>query len=209
MGHARATRRLGALATAFILGSALLAGLSASSGAEPGVPAIAVTPDTGLADGQHVSVSGSGFASTANVQLELCSDEVIPSGPFAGEAPCNPSAALPGGDTDGGGAFGPVDFVVYDQFTAQNGQSVDCHLAPCKVVAFVGFGAESAETAIAFSPPPPPPGPAINVTPSAGLVNHQTVFVSGSGFAPFGERAVGAVLGSDDPVGSVRGSSAV
>ena len=131
---------------------------------------------------------------------------MILSGPFAGQAPCDPSAAFPAGNTDPSGSFFVpfgIPFTVYQQFTAQDGSSIDCTAPPfCKVVAFVGFGSQSAAQPISFLVP----AGAIAVTPSTGLTNGQHVDVSGSGFAPLDERAVGALLGSGDPVRPIRGS---
>ena len=78
---------------------------------------------------------------------------MIPFGLFAGQSPCDPSAALPGGDTDVTGSFGPSDFVVYSTFTAQDGEPVNCLVAPfCEIKAFVG-NRQFAEAPIAVALP--------------------------------------------------------
>jgi Neocarzinostatin family len=76
-------------------------------------PQVTVDPDTALADGQTVVVTGTGFQPDQNIQIIECGAEVT-TPPFIG-ATCGDY--LVGLKVDGDGNFGPVNFTVTTSIT--------------------------------------------------------------------------------------------
>jgi Neocarzinostatin family len=144
--------RIGLAAVSAMVAANLLGGQVAQ--AQEG-PTITVTPSTGLAEGQTVTVSGSGFGDLRVVAVVQCAGTV-------GEHP-DVGTAVFGCDftTDiqGVAEFGgfSTTFVVSRQLTLLEGQTVDCRTAsePCRIL--VGSGPDTFATApISFGPPTPP-----------------------------------------------------
>ena len=145
-------------------------------------PVLVVTPDTGLVDGQEVQVSGTGFG--AYVMLAVCptglTDERAES--------CAYDQDSGYAEPDGSGSFtvpARLPAVVSD-----GAASVDCRLVSCELVALQWIDEEegssvAARVPVAFDPGGPlVPAPVVAVTPSSGLVDGQTVRLTGSGFEP-------------------------
>jgi Neocarzinostatin family len=101
------TRRL-ALLTALCASAVVVAGSAPAIAAGRPTPQITVIPNTGLVDGQIVSVSGSGFQEQAIAIIECGGGDPSqhpPVGPV-----CSDYAVVVSSDTDGN--FAPVDFSV-------------------------------------------------------------------------------------------------
>lgn len=108
-----------------ISAGALLAGLSIVGAAYASQASLTVTPNTGLANIQIVSVSGSNFGPNSTIDIQECQG-------LGG----NPQKDVwcPGSQvqatSDSNGNWGPVDFTVHRTFTATNGagssQTITC-----------------------------------------------------------------------------------
>lgn len=141
---------------------------------------VTVSPGTGLVNFQSVTLAGSGFPAGSFVQIVACTSDATSyedcSNSSGGFAPISP-----------GGTFS-TPFTVRRILHTEGGD-IDCASAPgaCSLVS-TAYGAPVpvvVATAISFdaSVPPPPP-PTIAVTPSADLVQGQSVTVTGANFAP-------------------------
>lgn len=131
------------------------------------VPAVQVTPSTGLREGQHVTVSGTGFAPSAFITVEECAPSRA-SGCSGFEWATTAAA---------NGAFS-VDVTVHAQFL-DIPPPVECLTAGgCALVVHVD---PEIVSPIAFAPIQPPP-PTLVANPSTGLNDHDAVAVSGSHF---------------------------
>jgi hypothetical protein len=168
------------------MAAALAGSLGVSTlAASPAAAAVVVTvdPATGLADGQPVTVTGSGFSSHASVGTAQCSAAV---GSSHDTTDCDLSTSRTGSaDAGGNASFG---LRVKRVISTANGE-VDCLTAanPC----VIGMGdlsdlvGTSGGMAIAFDPNAPPlPPPSVSVSPNADLVDRQQVAVFASGFIP-------------------------
>jgi hypothetical protein len=149
----------------------LIGGVASAAGS----PAIAVTPTSGLSDGQQVTVNGSGWVPGHSIALFECHSSQLPgNGP-----PCGNFA--PSATADVNGAFQVLFTVQQSLVATNNGNAVyDCAVAPgCNIV--VGdFTTSTFRTAhLSFGPSS---SPVVTVTPSTGLNNLQTVNVSGTGY---------------------------
>lgn len=181
--HRQPRRRL-ALTAACV--GALAAGLAAvvpspvdaSSGTgAASAPSLSVDPPVGLVDGQHVTVTGTGFAAGSRVAVHQCRSAPV------GLVDCDlgtvTTAAV---DDDGGFTLRHRVFAVIHDW----GNQIDCRVPPgCVLATDVGFdgGASVVAAPIAFDPgaallPPP----TITVTPGEDLVDGRTVTVEGHGF---------------------------
>jgi Ca2+-binding RTX toxin-like protein len=131
-------------ATTLISGMAVLLMVASAPGwahNEPGVD-IAVTPSTGLTDGQSVQVSGSGYNASVVVQIDQCA---------ASEASC---ILLGTTQSSASGVFSRT-VNVSTTFTGDNG-FVDCAVSGCIIHAYSSAGVgegKSATEPIAFVPP--------------------------------------------------------
>lgn len=164
-------------------------------------PALTVTPDTDLVDGQTVSVSGTGFLPGVAMVL----------------AQCRPGQATMDGclvynnpaEADASGAF-EEDLRLSATFFHPDG-TVDCRSEPCELVAGLFFGGIQARAAITFDPDAPllPPR-SVTVTPDRGLADGQVVGVQGTNFTTGAQLVVlecadtdelieGCTLGPDGP----------
>lgn len=169
---------------------ALLAGLAApATGQEAApTPTLTVTPSTGLVDGQHVAVQGTGWQ-PARPYFEECE---------VGTTRCwwyRDQYA----DTATDGTLS-ADVEVRAYFVSQYEGPVDCRATACELRANPYDGAVT-------SPPPVPlsfdpdapllPQPTITVTPDRELVDGDVVVVHGTNFTPgdwleYDECAAGA-----------------
>jgi hypothetical protein len=146
-----------------------------------GLP-ITVDPPDGLADGQEVTVTGTGFVPAEQVGLVMCVRQ--PEGVNAGQGGCDltlVSYAVAGAD-----GTVTATFTVRRVITTEVNGTVDCAEAPNRCS--IGMGAienydRSGGTTVSFDPSIPPlPAPTFAVEPSTGVVHGQVVHVSGDGF---------------------------
>ncbi len=135
------------------------AGVGGSSGSAQSVadaqatPTVAVTPDTGLADGQTVEVTGSGFGSGSQVAVGECRTGAT------SDADCSVAGALVT-TVDSSGAF-TTPFTVSRLLTI-GASTLDCSTeGSCVIAAGELPSLKTFATApISFAPAPPPPPPA-------------------------------------------------
>ena len=146
---------------------------------------VTVDPSTGLADGQPITITGSGFAPGASVGAAECSAAVAQS---HNTIDCDLSNA-PITQADGSGNA-VIHLRAKVTINTGNG-TVDCIAAadPC----IIGMGDTSdlsnpekqGGTTITFDPnAPPAPPPAVSLTPSDELIDKQQVAVYATGFIP-------------------------
>jgi hypothetical protein len=144
----------------------------------PVVPAISVTPSTGLADLQLVNVRGYGFLPGSQVYLYEC------------------ATAVPG--CDGGTTYVTAGFhgqfsltmAARRRFASPGPNGVvpfDCavHLGACAITAQSQSSFAPTTVALGFDPAKPPATPAAVVVPNQNLLDNQRVGVLLHGFAPF------------------------
>ena len=180
MGRATRSARWWAVAA----GVALLASAGPVAQAGAAAQTLSVSPATGLVDGQVVQVEAGGLADPASTLLAEC--------------------RVGGTDLDACGLVNDVDVSVgpdtltgkisvaasYRPFGAVDPLAeaeVDCRAQACELVAFVpgtgdGDAVAGARTAIAFDPSAPLIAPTAVVEPSTGLVDGQTVHLTGTGY---------------------------
>jgi hypothetical protein len=148
---------------------------------------VAVTPDSGLVEGQVVTVTGSGFPPNTDLGVVMCSGAVEMGG---GSAQCQLAPFTPV-QSDATGTF-TVEFPVRRIVTV-GGQEIDCADHPPEGIAstcVIAVGAisdydESGVIQVWFDASvPPPPAPEINVSPTDGLIDGQVVTVSLDGVEP-------------------------
>jgi hypothetical protein len=166
---------------AAVLGStALLVVVTASPAAADLV--VTVDPSTGLADGQPVTVSGTGFAPNTSIGAAQCSAASTQS---RSTEDCDLSTSRTG-NADGNGAG---SFVLRAKRTITTShETVDCASAAgaCLfAMAELSDLTVSSGMVVSFDPNAPPlPPPDVSVSPDTGLVDHQQVAVVASGFIP-------------------------
>ncbi|MBL8778878.1 MAG: hypothetical protein JNK12_23305 [Acidimicrobiales bacterium] len=137
-------------------------------------PAMTATPDSGLVDGQTVSVAGAGFLPGTFMLFAQCRPGQIT---FDG-CVVFPTFA----ETEGDGTLS-AEVQVEAIFFDRDG-SVDCRIESCELVIASIAGGVQARAAIAFDPDGPlRPAPTLVVTPDDGLADGQSVQVTGAGFA--------------------------
>ena len=169
--------------------------ISFDAGVPPPLPpTISVTPDTGLGQGQEVTVNGANFAPDSFVALGECLTGSGPIGycPFGGA----------GIDTDANGSF-TTTFAVrrgVPDFASYPPNVVDCASAPqkCSVTALSFPGGDAASQPIDFDPSVPIDVPDVSVAPQFELPDRALVHVHSSGFAP-GEPVVVSQCDADAP----------
>src|SRR4051812_22398081 len=174
-------KRAGAAVMAAVLGSSALLMVATA----PPVGAdivVTVDPATNLADGQPVTVSGTGFAPNAGVGTAQCSRASTTS---RSTADCDLSTSRTGNADSQGNA----SFTLRVKRTITTSQeTVDCaSAADACLVAMADLSdlTVSSGMVITFDPNAPPlPPPNVDVSPDSGLVDHQQVAVTASGFIP-------------------------
>jgi len=160
-------------------------------------PTLTVDKDVDLADGQIVTVAGTGFHPREDLTILGC-----PEGASSAQ-PCSLDSFA--ARTNGQGAFS-IQYSVQTVLEAESLRT-DCRRSACELVAFTSQGFDRFRNPglapLAFTPggalrPPP----ALAVTPSTGLRGGQTVQVQGTGFRPLGSqvllqctRLAGSILG--------------
>jgi Ca2+-binding RTX toxin-like protein len=186
-------RRWGSLARAAACVLVVAAGLAgvvpspvdAESRTGPADAALSVDPAVGLVEGQHVTVTGTGFAAGSRVAVYQCRTAPV------GLVDCDlGTATTVTVDDDGAFSIRHRTFaVIYDW-----GSQTDCRVPPgCVLAANVGFdgGASVVAAPIAFdSEAALLPPPTVTVTPGDQLVDGQMVTVEGRGFVRRETRAL-------------------
>ena len=171
----------------------------ASAGPPPPGPSISVDPSVDLLDGQIVTVTGTGFESGQYLEIFQCRAGAID------EFDCYPGNAFSfDADLSGNFVFDlQVDAFIFTQAGASD--PIDCRTAPGACVIGVGNILEAADAVsepISFDPDATlRPPVALTVDPSAGLVDGQTVQVSGANLTSR-EEAFAFLCSAADPVGS-------
>jgi len=140
-------------------------------------PLVNVAPRTGLVDLQHVTVAGKGFSPNAQVGTVECRPGAL------GESDCD-LGTLVYHRVDANGAFSFQRYV--RRIITVGGKSIDC-AKPAGCILGAGNVAnlkQAGGKTIHFDPNVPPKVTKIVASPNTGLVDHQLITVSGSGFAP-------------------------
>lgn len=147
----------------------------------PPPPSLTVDPDSDLVDRQAVTVTGNNYEPFSSVGVVQCR------APSSGAEDCDLSTLQFISPADDGSFT--LSFTVRRLIRIE-GQTLDCaQPGLCEIGAGSGID-NGAQAAIQFDPDQPlPPPPALTVTPSTGLVDGQTVVVTGSGF-PTGTNGV-------------------
>jgi|GEM_PF-1936387 Neocarzinostatin family./Calx-beta domain. len=151
-------------------------------GPSAAAPTISATPSTNLKPGQTVTVTGSGFApgdpNSPGIPLLEC---------VAGATTLFDCGAGNGGfaSPDATGAFS-TPFVVARTLATQSGSvRCDTSVGACVLAALIFPSLDiAASVNLGFDPTVPVPHPQLAVNPATGILDGQTVTVSGSGFAP-------------------------
>ncbi len=176
--------------TTVVLGMALAAPGAWVTGAGPAValsgPTITITPDTGLVDGQVVTVTGEGFEPNALLEIFECQATPVD------ESVCDGLNAY-FIDTDGDGRISyefPVDARILDRW----GGPFDCRTAPRACAIGVGFLVDYDEAAVApltFDPSARlmPPVRA-SLSRRTGLADRDVITVRGRNLSLARENAV-------------------
>jgi hypothetical protein len=162
-------------------------------GPDPAREALDVSPSTDLQDGDEVVVSGSTF------HLPAYSPAGIGPVPEGG-GPAHPvylyqcrdghQSYLDCQNAGFDGLNGAGDFEetveVRSRLYLANGGTVDCLADPCVLVATAdGEHSRAGEVPLSFDPEGPvAPEPTVSITPSTGVLENQTVTITGEDFAP-------------------------
>ncbi|MBC2869375.1 enediyne antibiotic chromoprotein [Streptomyces mexicanus] len=119
------------LTQAGMLGSAAVAALALATAPASAAPAVTASPSSGLADGQTVTVSGTGYQAGAEVAVSQCRESTT----------CTDTLATATVRSDG--TFS-VPYTVRKQFTATDWSTgtgtpvtVDCAVQQCQLVAYL------------------------------------------------------------------------
>jgi len=161
---------LGSLASRLTNSGSCSSGSGSSSVCGP--PALTANPSTGLADGQTITVTGSGFTPFVGVGMVECQEGAT------GPSGCDLSTLREVG-TDGSGSFS-TPYTVTRIMTTTSGKlgankTIDCALSPCFLgAADLSNYSVSAAVAIAFNPKIPPVlsgtlAPTDTVNPKSGV----------------------------------------
>jgi hypothetical protein len=158
-------------------------------------PKLTVQPSANLVDLQLVSLHGSDYTPLASLATIECAAGAT------GEDQCDLSTLIivPASST---GTFSLKRYVrrVISPFSG----TVDCGITPgACIMAGVNIGdfLEAAAVPLSFNPSVPPVVPAVFVTPSLGLVDHQVVSAVGAGFFPnSGVEILQCAVGTPSPI---------
>src|SRR5882724_3477045 len=188
MWHGRKVRSASSalLGVAMSLSFATVAPAAIAHSAAPSVggPSVTVTPSTNLTEGQQVTVAATGLSHSAAAVVAECTVGTVDPNT------CDTTNFL---DvvTNPAGAFS-TPYVVHLGFISGAGDIVDCRTTSCEM-AVIDLGAVGSPVLSAAPLTFNPHGPTttLKVTPSALLLDGQTVHVHGTGFTdPSGLIAV-------------------
>lgn len=195
----RARRLVSGLA---VLALAAALGAPAARAQDASTAAIAVDPTTDLVDGQHVTVTGSGWDEYLVAVLFECSADLERcAGPFG----------FAGGDDQG--AF-ELEMMVRATFTDEDGP-VDCRTEDCVIAAGVGIESAPQEATpedvadrvvpVTFDPSAPLlDPPSLAADPATGLVDDQQVTLTGERYVPEEALVLQCPAGFTDPDAECR-----
>ena len=166
----------------------------ASADAAAALPVVKVSPSTGLADLQQVTVTGTGFSPSVQIGIVECGPGALV------EADCDLSTAVLL-QADKHGAFTVKRYV--RRLISVAGKKIDCGAAAGCIVGAGNIGnlKEANGQTIFFDPKIPPKVPKVTVTPNTNLIDHQLIGVSGKGFAPSTSVSVAECI-THPPTGS-------
>lgn len=156
-------------------------------------PTLEVTPSTKLRDRQTITVTGKGFDAGAWVELGICqADSREYCGSYtSATADANGAISTPltVRRSLGNGATGP--------------RKCDVDGVRCTIVVLYtsSYLQSPVSVPIAFDRGSPIHQPTVTVTPTVGLVDGQTVHVTGSNFSPDSQVIFGQCTAFDNPVG--------
>ncbi len=140
-------------------------------------PSLTVTPNTGLTNGEKVTITGSGFTPGDSLYATECLATA------SSPADCNVSTATPiTVNTDGTLPSTTFTVVTGTVGGATCGTSA-ADAAACVIMVANSSEGDRAAAPIAFVVPTPTT-PSVTVSKNSGLKNGQTVTVTGSGFTP-------------------------
>jgi hypothetical protein len=171
MGQGRHWVRVGVATLATVAIGVGLAPVAADAAA---TPAIVVTPATGLASGQTLHVTGSGFAAKQDVAgVECLRGAKSPSACDLG------NVAFATADASGGFK---ATFVAHRTVLTNAGFG-DCAPDACEMLfALAADFKKQATTPITFDPTKPLPKTTVSAKPATALLDQQSVSVTGTGF---------------------------
>ena len=171
--------------------SGLAVETSAAAGAA--IPTtVNVAPRTALVDLQKVTVAGKGFSPNVQIATVECR-------PGAVAQPDCDLSTLAYSRTDAKGAFSFQRYV--RRIISVGGKSVDCAKPAGCILGGANIGnlKQANGRTIFFDPKVPAKVQKLTVSPRTGLVDHQLVTVSGSGFLPSSTVYVSQCLASKPP----------
>jgi hypothetical protein len=160
--------------------AAVLLLIGVAGGADPASaePTITVSPDTGLVDGQIVTVTAGGFTPGSTIASGQCPASAVGvTDPFELQRICGSVATWR--EVDGTGTT-QFEMPVLRELP----DGVDCAIDACIILVGDAFaGGPYVHAAISMVDEPVVPAE-VTVTPTSGLLDGQTVAVAGSGFTP-------------------------
>ena len=143
------------LVVASVCGAILTLGLTATPAGA--APLLNVSPNSGLVDGQQVSVSASGYTADAQLAVIECSTGAT------SQDDCDLSTVMIA-SADGSGNLSTTYSVFRQSFSANNQAGLDCAPSNCVlVVANITDQTEAASVPLAFDPSVPLP-PSLQIT---------------------------------------------
>ncbi len=149
-----------------------------SVSAPAGTPTLTANPSTGLLDGQHISVSGSGFGARVPVGIVECQAGATD------QSTCDLDTLLPV-ESNGSGSF-TVTFTAFRVITVGE-STVDCAHQACVLGAADENDANIVgDTPISFADVTIVP-PTLSAVPATGLRDEQKITVHGTNYSPGGE----------------------
>ncbi len=155
------------------------------------VPTVSVQPSTNVADGQVVTVTGSGFTPSATIAVVECQAGAV------SESGCDISTAEFSTTASSSGDFS-TPYIVSRNIQVGLG-TIDCAVSGACALAAANFAniSENASTSLTFDPTaPPPPALTIGATLSpTGTVNHKTGVATLSGTVTCNRPAFVSVSG--------------
>jgi Neocarzinostatin family len=168
------------------VGVAVLPGLAASAGTTPTVQA---QPSTGVADGQVITVTGSGFSANATIALIECQTGAT------SEAGCDLATLSSTTASSAGGFSSPYIASRYLHLSS----TVDCAISGACSLAAANYNNynEAASTSLSFNPKAPSP-PALALSGSlakTGTVDRRTGVATLSGTVTCNRPVMASVYG--------------
>lgn len=155
--------------------AAVLVPIAGATSAHATGPAITVAPNTGLNNGDTVSVTGSGFAASEGLSIVECS-ALSATGCDTG----NVVTATTGAD----GSLAATAFVVHSGAIGDG--TCAAGSSSCFLLATNAAHSELVQATLGFAAPPP----TVTVTPTAGIKDGDTVTVHGAGYTPSAPIAI-------------------